>query len=59
MPTRVRMVLIVEENKFSLSQPTTPTVLDGGGYDGLGFVINTVISSLHQHDFLVIPVHNY
>ena len=54
----VKMEFGIDENKFCLNQALGPTEQHGGGESGVGVVICTVIVlSLHQHSFIVVPVH--
>src|SRR5690606_3046356 len=53
----VARMLRGEENSRSLSQGHTPTWLLGGGRPSLGICVVVLMSTLHQRDALVVPVH--
>src|SRR5690606_36012643 len=48
-----------EENRRSFSQAQGPAWLRGGGRPSLGTGVVVLISTLHQRDALVVPVHEH
>ncbi|KAG1079194.1 hypothetical protein G6F40_016416 [Rhizopus arrhizus] len=48
-----------DENRRDLSHAHAPTCVLGGGRPSLGVCVVLLISTLHQRDALVVPVHEY
>ncbi len=62
--TIVNTVLVIDENRLVRNQPSTPTVITGGGRSAsrsnVRFAVDRAMgSALYQGGFLVVPVHEH